>query len=380
MPTIIELIEDYQEGDFLDFKKEEYGRSKKHELIKDVLAFANSEHVGDKFIIIGLKKTGEELDFFDIEHPEDSSNIQSIIHDNIKPDLNIDYNPYTYQSSKLVILTIKNPTDKPYSTKKIVANPTGGVALAENSFKIRKGSRIKDISRDDLDKIYFTKINQKPDLKGKVTITFRQTNTDSLQLAAIGDYTLPSEIELERLQEKIAVAVNDLENWKNSTIKTSYSITQRILSPEQRLESLQLEQQMVKNTFAGKDKYKLFEELGHKIQFTIHNTGDFTLQKSTALIEIQNYDGLEIADQIYSPDGNDYDRWYPQVKRKKDTGYSITADVSEIKHKLPHELLHRPLRMFFADTLRGQTIVINITLHAENYHDVLTFKKYIEVV
>lgn len=380
MPTIIELIEDYQEGDFLDFKKEEYGRSKKHELIKDVLAFANSEHVGDKFIIIGLKKAGEELDFFDIEHPEDSSNIQSIIHDNIKPDLNIDYNPYTYQSSKLVILTIINPTDKPYSTKKVVANPTGGVALAENSFKIRKGSRIKDISRDDLDKIYFTKINQKPDLSGKVTITFRQTNTDSLQLAATGDYTLPSEIELERLQQKIADAVNDLENWKNSTIKTSYSITQRILSPQQRLESLQLEQQMVKNTFADKDKYKLFEELGHKIQFTIHNTGDFTLQKSTAVIEIQNYDGLEIADQIYSPDGNDYDRWYPQVKRKKDNGYSITADVSEIKHKLPHELLHSPLRMFFADRLRGQTIVINITLHAENYHDVLTFKKYIEVV
>lgn len=56
MPAIIELIEDYQEGDFLYFKREEYGKAKKHELVKDVLAFANSEHVGAKYIIIGLKK------------------------------------------------------------------------------------------------------------------------------------------------------------------------------------------------------------------------------------------------------------------------------------------------------------------------------------
>jgi hypothetical protein len=380
MPTIKELIEDYQEGDFLDFKKEEYGKAKKHELVKDVLAFANSEHIGDKYIIIGLKKNGEGIEFSDVKLPEDSANIQSIIHDNIKPDLNIDYVPYQYKGYKLVVLRIVNPIDKPYSTKKVVTNPSGGTALVENSFKIRKGSRIKDISREDLDKIYINKVEQKPNLDDKIKIKFRQNDGDEIQLKSIGEYQLPSDTESDRLQDLINKAEIDFVQDKLSGKRKAYSITQRMLSPMQRLEHLKLKQQIAKDSFRDQDAYYLYEELAHKLQFIIYNNGNFTLQKATILIEIEPYKGLQISDKVYSPSGELSDAWYPFVKKLNNGGYAITANASEIKHKLPHELLRRPLRVFFADNLKGTNINLKITLHAENYHDVLIFKKHIEVI
>lgn len=92
-------------------------------------------------------------------------------------------------------------------------------------------------------------------------------------------------------------------------------------------------------------------------------------------------DGLHISEtKIHSPSGKINDVWYPVVNKLKNGGYAITANPSEIKHKLPHELLRRPLRFFFDNNLKGKTINLKITLHAENYHDTLIFMKHIEIV
>ena len=48
-----ELIECHGEGDYLDFKEYDYHKENKEELVKDIIAFANSHSDRNKYIIIG---------------------------------------------------------------------------------------------------------------------------------------------------------------------------------------------------------------------------------------------------------------------------------------------------------------------------------------
>lgn len=51
-----ELLDCHAESDYLDFKEDNYPKDKKDELIKDLIAFANSHSIRDKYIIIGAKE------------------------------------------------------------------------------------------------------------------------------------------------------------------------------------------------------------------------------------------------------------------------------------------------------------------------------------
>ena len=177
MPTIDEIIKYHFEGDYFDFKQEEYKKNKKHELIKDVLALANSDYEGDRFIIIGIhKKDKNTITAFDITDADDSAIIQQIIYENIKPELKIEYIPYEYDEKNLQVLTIKNPINQPYAIKKTIHLPENkGVFLKVDAMKIRKGSFTLDMTLTDLDRIYKKKYNSKPDIEGKIRLAFSDT-------------------------------------------------------------------------------------------------------------------------------------------------------------------------------------------------------------
>ena len=51
---IVELIKRNKETDFVDFKEFFYNNEKKHDLIKDVVSFANNVNVKNKYIIFEI--------------------------------------------------------------------------------------------------------------------------------------------------------------------------------------------------------------------------------------------------------------------------------------------------------------------------------------
>ena len=92
MLDIDELIKYHHEGSNLDFKREEYRSENRGELAKDVLAMANAQTKGDRYIVIGItKKSNEEIIFFPVSRPEDSAHIQQYLKPKIFPELNISY-------------------------------------------------------------------------------------------------------------------------------------------------------------------------------------------------------------------------------------------------------------------------------------------------
>lgn len=118
MHNIDELIQFHHEGEYLDFKQEEYNDNNKPHLIKDILAFANANVKGDKYIIIGVQKKGNDITIFDIDSRYDSAHLQQYVHANITPELTIEYFPHLHAGKNLMILKIKSPLNQPYYDNK----------------------------------------------------------------------------------------------------------------------------------------------------------------------------------------------------------------------------------------------------------------------
>ncbi len=152
---ISKLIENGYECEYLDFKKLQYRRENFHELIIDIMSMSNSSHMGDKYIILGIKdKPDGTRDICGIPKEDllDSSIYQNVIIDNIEPEIKFDYFPIEYQDKWLGIIKIHaNNTDKPYMLKKRYKE------LYEGMCKVRKGSNNSNSTRKDYDSFYISK-------------------------------------------------------------------------------------------------------------------------------------------------------------------------------------------------------------------------------
>jgi len=387
MPSIEDLIRYHQECEFLDFKQEEYKSAKKHELIKDVLAFANADYDGDKYIIIGIKKEKNDIYVFNIDKPDDSAIIQQTIISNIKPDIDTEYIPFEYEGSNLMILTIKNPSDKPYATKKAVTyHKKDTVFMKIDEMKIRKGTFKLDMTREDLEKIYKKKFDGKPNFDGKVAITFKKNNKTRISLESIVYKDIPSVREILKIQKQISELkdIIDADPNKNSTGFLAEKAKRRA----QELTALQVKLSHTPENFYDKDRYHLHEAVSHKIQLLIYNDGRETLKGCTLDLNIAFIEGLYVMHKIEpkkyehsSPVSSAYDSMhYPDVSFDQDKNIKVRASIGDIKHKLEDEILKTPIRLYIEPDLIGKIINVNGQLHAENLPDPIQFQLEIEVI
>ena len=152
---LIECMENEIESSYFDFKKDLYDFSvseSKQAFLIDVLSFANSHSKGDKYIITGIKLNKDNTRVFNgIKESKikDGADYQSLINDNIEPNIIIEFRVIEYNLKKYGIFKISGENrDQPYMFSKKYNN-------AEKGFiRIRKGQKNEFISRRDLDLFY----------------------------------------------------------------------------------------------------------------------------------------------------------------------------------------------------------------------------------
>lgn len=165
MNKVIEnKIKNDSEGPTLDFKQKEYPlgkHPKKHELLKDISAFANHPSDNDKFIIIGVsEKDGLSDEIFDIENKYDDSDYQQYVIANIEPKINFEYKPITYNGKQIAYFRIFGNKSRPYLFKNDVKYKDRMKYEAGDGY-IRVGSSSDKLMRDDFESIYETRFTQK---------------------------------------------------------------------------------------------------------------------------------------------------------------------------------------------------------------------------
>ena len=152
---VLELIKDKDENDICDFKSIYYDEHKKHDLIKDIISFANcTTSILDKYIIFNIDDLTREIGHMDKSTLPDISEICSLLHEYIEPHLIIEFNGFLHQKKYIAYLKISaNNLNKPYVIKKdFIRN--GKNLLSQGQVYVRRNASNNKANRHDLDEIY----------------------------------------------------------------------------------------------------------------------------------------------------------------------------------------------------------------------------------
>jgi hypothetical protein len=164
------------EGTDLDFKQAQYRFIKateadKAELLKDILAMANSWRDGSGYILLGFKdRSPHPADVVGIGEHLDDANIQQFVHGKVKPKLQFHYEERMYEGKPIGVITIpKQP--RPF----YLANPYG--SLKSNVVYVRRGS-----STDEAEPPEITKMATSDSGRGSAIVELAVLDTDNEKL------------------------------------------------------------------------------------------------------------------------------------------------------------------------------------------------------
>ncbi|QNU66521.1 ATP-binding protein [Ruminiclostridium herbifermentans] len=151
--VIVDLIENYEEGDYLDFKREPYAGDSLIDFLKDVVAFANADCTRDRYIIFGVEDKTKKKIGINPNALLDSASYQKLLSEKVEPEIAIEIGSIEYQ--ELIFGFIKIPAsnkDRPYIFKEEYQKK--GKKIDKGLLLIRRGSYNTTMNRSDLDKIY----------------------------------------------------------------------------------------------------------------------------------------------------------------------------------------------------------------------------------
>lgn len=193
---LIECIENETENSYYDFKKDIYDFSvqkNKEDFLVDVISFANNHSKGNKYIITGVKlhdDNSRTLDGITESKIKDGADYQSLVNDNIEPNIIVDFKIVDYNGKKFGVLRVNDENnDPPYFLSKQYGS------LPKGFIKIRKGQKNEFVTRRDFDLFYNEKTNNE---------------MSNICLKGIVNKNISDTFKIERFQNKI-----DFEKCKN---------------------------------------------------------------------------------------------------------------------------------------------------------------------
>ncbi|CCH01711.1 hypothetical protein FAES_3704 [Fibrella aestuarina BUZ 2] len=251
--SIDHIIRYESESSRFEFKKEEYflGRDgKKHELIKDISAFANHLSDDDKFIIVGVKNTlGNYNEVFGIQNPTDDAQYQQLIIDNIEPKVNFEYRTIKHKDYTICYFRIFDNTNRPYLIKKDIIGPNGNKIISYGDGFVRVGTSTKKMGRTELDDSYNSIINY-IDRRNDIIISpiIKEANLD-----------LPK--ALSKFKEKLSLKHLDISITNNSHKSINLNPEIRIKKKDDLsiISSYKYHRMLYEEKIESKSQYSLFQ-------------------------------------------------------------------------------------------------------------------------
>lgn len=146
---LIQRLRYQGESDSLDFKREQYAFAsatddKKSELLKDVLAFANSWKRSDAFILIGFNEVpGDVAEISGISEHIDDAQLQQFVNSKTQKPLAFRYQSIRIENTEVAILHIP-VQERPFYVRQAYGR------VAANTVYVRRGSSTAIASPDEV--------------------------------------------------------------------------------------------------------------------------------------------------------------------------------------------------------------------------------------
>lgn len=147
--TIRKFILAGKETEYVDFKEKIYSSWKDSDFVKDIVAFANCEAIGDKYLIFGITDKDHAIVGVDSNTIPDPSVLENLISEKIEPRLKIQCG--SIETDGKTIFYVKVPSDNnnpPYVIR------SDSCRAKQGDIFIRTGTCNRKANRADIDAMY----------------------------------------------------------------------------------------------------------------------------------------------------------------------------------------------------------------------------------
>ncbi len=361
-------------GPGIQFRKDAYGTQDIHHFLRDVIAVANAQVEGNRYIIVGVEHdgnaaaTGHDVDEKDFSGKPPH---HALVAEFVEPPIRIEYQPLMLDGKRVGIYEIFDCQDRPYMMR------------IDHSQHLRRGDayvRVKDspvkMGRRQLQDLFEQKFQGS--LSGtSVEIGFAgEILYKDLRVPTIDLSKMPSAVERGKLSQLIDVTRQSQD--LGSTSGLARLTHARLFGSDSPYEdrtptSLLQEQSAAGETFEYEDRHFLFETNAQKIQIVVLNQGDDPIENASLSLLMPQHEAFYVANRLPKilRDGKFVDRSpveltdYPSVILK-DNVVHVSCLLGDVPSGTPVPAFERSLRICVGVELRGRKFGIQYALHGKN--------------
>jgi hypothetical protein len=371
-----------RESTALDFKLEQYKKPQYLSFTKDILAMANANVAGSRFIIIGVEDKGDKKEIVGMqEKMDDAAIFQQIVHEYIEPDIDLSYELFEMDGMKFGVFEISKCDNQPYMMKKDYSYPgKDTVGLKKGDMYIRKGTTQMRMSRRDIDHI----IEQRTSARyysDALNIVFEESGTTELLFTLPQKVEFPSERAKALILEELASRGEEPTTFDEALKESMNRFLNVAGNPYKQMTIKELNSELasLKKTYVDLDYRFFFNKFGKKINFLLCNRGTQYIEDATVRIYLDHQNskllvkdimpeypgprsgGASFVTSIMQPPSLNL----TEVSSINGT-FIITHEIGDIKHHFSLAMFTDPPVIAISYALKDQTIPVQIEIVGRN--------------
>jgi hypothetical protein len=381
MNRLLKIAQSAEPGPGVQFRNAAYGAEGIHRFLRDVIAIANVEVEGSRYIIVGVEhdgSTARKVHGVDEKDFSGKPPYQQLVAEFIEPPFRIEYQPLLLDGKRVGIFEIHDCQDRPYMMR------------ADHSEYLRRGDayvRVQNapvkMGLRQLQDLFEQKFHDSS-AEGVVEIGFTgDIIYKDLRVPTTDLSRMPSAIESGKLTELIDIKEQSIELGSSGLARLTHARLYGSDSPyeDRTPTSLLRAKSAAGETYEEDDRYFLFDTNAQKIQLVVLNQGEDPIVNATLSLIFPQHEAFYVANRLPKifRDGKFVDRSpveltdYPSVIIK-DNAIHVSSSLGNIPSGAPMPAFERSLRICVGNELRGRKFGIQYALRGKNLRQPTTGK------
>lgn len=374
MNQLLKIARSAAPGSGVQFRKSAYGTKHLRDFLRDIIAMANANVTGPRYIITGVdfdSRGNKQLHSVPSNDFSGKPSYQSLVTDSVEPPIRVRYQPLTIDGKRIGIYEIADCQDKPYMMR------------IDHSETLRRGDayiRVEDtaikMGRRQLQDLFERKFRDavSPD---RLEIGFPgDIIHKDLKIKTIDLAKMPSAIASSKLKQLIDIRVNS-RNSGSTTVMARLTHA-RLFGADNPYEDrspamLMDEMAQIKSRYEDEDLHFLFEQHASPLQIVVYNQGDEAIEDASLTLVMPNHNAFYIASRLpkiprngkFVEQGPKDVAAYPAVNLKDDAVF-VSSTIGSVPVAAPVNVFEMPLRICVGTELRGRRVGIRYSLFGKN--------------
>jgi hypothetical protein len=352
----------------LAFRDQPYAPSDAARFLSDVLALANAEVDGPRFLFVGVRDVaGSERTFPGVDAEAMSAMrraLPALLARSVEPPFKILLRALKIRGATVALLCLSECNNAPYLLRKSVAGLPAGIGW------LRRGTRQAQLTRADLQRLFERRIGSEP-AAADVRVAFAgEPPCEDLELPVLDLAALPSAVAAGRLRQLLEAKTNAKEVLGRTETRFDRLVHAQVFGVEQAYEShgdesLRLMIDTAKDEHAIADRHYELAVRAHKLELVVSNRGSVALESVMLRLRLPNLAGIGVADRLYSATGVDAETSgaYPLVSVGKHV-IDIEAEIGSLAPGATVSAFREPPRLWLREPAAGKSIAVDYTVHA----------------